>query len=82
MDVKIYTTPTCPYCKKAKEFFSDHDVDYEEVDVTEDREEAKQMIQKSGQRGVPVIVVSDEDEEDVIVGFNQDKLSDALGIEA
>ncbi|MDY6778367.1 MAG: glutaredoxin domain-containing protein [Candidatus Nanohaloarchaea archaeon] len=81
-DITIYTTPTCPYCKKTKEFFQEHDIDYEEFDVASDQEKAKEMIEKSGQRGVPVISVQEDDEEEIIIGFNKDKLSETLGIEA
>ncbi|MDY6771044.1 MAG: glutaredoxin family protein, partial [Candidatus Nanohaloarchaea archaeon] len=70
------------YCKKTKSFFEDHDIDYTEHNVAEDRDKAREMIDLSGQRGVPVTVVSEGDDEQVIVGFNQDKLEDALGIEA
>lgn len=80
--VTIYTTPTCPWCKKTKEFFDDHDVEYDEKDVAGDQDAAKEMVEKSGQRGVPVTVIDDEDDEEaVVVGFEEDKLRDELGIE-
>lgn len=75
--VKIFTTPTCTYCKSAKDFFNDNNVDYEEVDVTQDSAAAQEMIQKSGQRGVPVIIVEGHAP---IVGFDQDALEEALNI--
>ncbi len=81
-DVTIYTTPTCQYCKKTKTFFKEHDIEYTEHDVAEDRDKAKEMIEKTGQRGVPVVVIQNDGEEEVIVGFNEEKLSDLLGIEA
>jgi glutaredoxin-like YruB-family protein len=80
--VQIYTTPSCPYCKKAKEFFKEHDVEYEEHDVADDKDRAREMIKKSGQRGVPVIVVGQDDDEEIVVGFNEEKLTDLLGVEA
>lgn len=81
MQVDIYTTPTCPYCKQTKTFFKENDVDYEEHDVAENNEAAQTMIEKSGQRGVPVTIVQDEEgEEDIIVGFNKEKLEEALGV--
>lgn len=80
MSVTIYTTPTCPWCKKTKAFFQEHDIDYEEKDVAGDRDAAKEMIQKSGQRGVPVTIIED-DEEHVVVGFDEDKLQELLDIE-
>lgn len=74
--VSIYTTPTCQYCKMTKEFFSKHNVQYEEYDVSTDAGKRDEMIQKSGQMGVPVIDVDGE----IIIGFDQAKLSDLLGI--
>lgn len=82
MQVDIYTTPTCPYCKQTKEFFRENDVDFDEHDVASDEEAARRMVEKSGQRGVPVTIVRDDegDEEDIIVGFNQDKLEETLDL--
>lgn len=81
-DVTIYTTPTCPYCKQTKEFFNEHDIDFQEFNVADDRDKAKEMIQKSGQKGVPVTIIEQGEDEEIIVGFNQDRLASALGIEA
>lgn len=75
-DVFIYTTPTCMYCRAAKEFFKEHNVTYTEFDVSTDQAKREEMIQKSGQMGVPVIMVGGE----MIVGFNRDKISQALGL--
>lgn len=63
--VIIYSTPTCPYCVYAKDFFKEKGVAFEDVDVSRDRARAIEMIEKSGQMGVPVIDVEGE----VIVGF-------------
>ncbi|MDH5695922.1 MAG: glutaredoxin family protein [Dehalococcoidia bacterium] len=65
--VVIYSTPTCPYCKRAKDYLSRKGIPYVDYNVAEDRDKAKEMIRKSGQLGVPVITVDNE----VIVGFNQ-----------
>ena len=65
--VAIYTTPTWPYCHKAKEYLSQKGVAYTEHDVAVDKEKAKEMIEKSGQMGVPVVIVGNE----VVIGFNQ-----------
>lgn len=73
--VKIYTTPTCTYCKQAKEFFKEEGVKFTEIDVTENKEAAKEMVEKSGQMGVPVIVIDGK----VIVGFDRDEVEGALG---
>ena len=74
--VSIYTTETCGYCKMAKEFFQKNNVEYQEFNVGTDLEKRKEMIEKSGQMGVPVIMVGD----DVIVGFNKPKLETLLSI--
>lgn len=76
--VKIFTTPTCTYCNSAKDFFKENDVEFEAIDVTQDTAAAQEMIEKSGQRGVPVILVEGRDEP--IVGFDQDALEEALGL--
>lgn len=63
--VIVYSTPTCPYCVYAKNFFKEKGVSFEDVDVSKDRTRAMEMIQKSGQMGVPVIDIGGE----IIVGF-------------
>jgi len=65
--VVVYSTPTCPYCKRAKDYLSRRGIPYTDINVAQDREKAKEMIQKSGQMGVPVITIDNE----IIVGFNQ-----------
>lgn len=75
--VTIYTTPTCGYCKMAKSFFKENNVEYEEKDVTQDASARDEMIKKSGQMGVPVIDIDGE----IIVGFDKAKLSQLMGIE-
>ena len=72
--VIIYTTPTCPYCHRAKEYLSRKGIAYIEHDVARDRDAAKEMIKKSGQMGVPVIIVDDT----IVVGFNQTQLEQLL----
>jgi len=74
MTVKIYTTPTCHWCHKAKDFFKENDVKFTEIDVATDKEAAKKMVEKSGQMGVPVIDVNGE----MIVGFNEPLLVELL----
>lgn len=70
MPVKIYTTPTCPFCKMTKKFLSENDVQFEEVDVTASKENAREMIEKSKQRSVPVIDYDGE----IIIGFDKARL--------
>lgn len=67
-NVIVYSTPTCPYCVMAKNYFSSVGVSYQDVDVSKDRAKAEEMIKKSGQMGVPVIDIEGE----VIVGFRPD----------
>lgn len=68
--VKIYTTPTCAYCKMAKEYFKEHNIQYEEYDVAEDMQKRQEMFEKSGQMGVPVIEIDGK----IVVGFDQSKV--------
>ena len=75
-NVRIYTTPACVYCKMAKEFFAKNSVAYEEKNVAQDAAARDEMIQKSGQLGVPVIDVDGK----IIVGFDQPELKETLGI--
>ena len=72
--VVVYSTPTCPYCKRAKDYLTQKGISYVDYDVAGDKEKAREMIQKSGQMGVPVIIVDDE----IMVGFNQVKLDAQL----
>ena len=74
--VSIYTTPTCVYCKMTKEFFKEHNVSYEEKNVASDGEARRQMIEKSGQMGVPVTDIDGT----IVVGFDEARLSALLGI--
>ena len=67
MTIKVYSTPTCSWCTVAKKYLASKNVPFEDVDVSRDREAAMEMVQKSGQRGVPVIDINGN----VIVGFDQ-----------
>ena len=77
-DVTIYTTPTCHFCHAAKEFFDSNSVKYTEYNVASDLPKRKEMIEKSGQMGVPVITIDDK----VIVGYDEEKLRDLLAVKA
>ncbi len=72
--VTVYSTPTCPYCNMAKDFLKEKGVEYEEIDVSENEEKAREMVQKSGQMGVPVLEIGEE----VIIGFDKEKIEAAL----
>ncbi len=74
--VTIYSTPSCHFCHMAKEFFKEKNITYTEHDVASDVEQRKIMIEKSGQMGVPVIIIGN----DLIVGFNKPKISELLGL--
>ena len=77
MKVVVYSTPTCPWCNVVKDFLKHNNVEFEEVDVSQDHARAQEMIQKSGQTGVPVIDVDGE----ITVGFDEVKLKFLLGLE-
>lgn len=74
--VTIYSTPTCHFCQMAKEFFKENNVAYTEHDVAADLEQRNAMIEKSGQMGVPVIIIGEE----IIVGFDEASLRAKLGM--
>lgn len=75
-NVKIYTTPSCVYCKMTKEFFKKNNVQYDEFNVAEDAKAREEMVSKSHQMGVPVIDVNGE----IVVGFDRAHLANLLGI--
>ncbi|MFP4551207.1 MAG: glutaredoxin family protein [Spirochaetales bacterium] len=74
MAITMYTTPSCTYCKKAKDFFRQNNVRFTEYDVSRDQRRADEMVKKSGQMGVPVIDINGR----IIVGFNQPEVERAL----
>lgn len=75
-NVTIYSTPTCHFCHAAKEFFKENNIDFTDHDVSTNAEMRNEMVQKSGQMGVPVIFIDDE----MIVGFDEPKIKSLLGI--
>ena len=74
--VTIYSTPVCHFCHLAKDFFAENNVEFVEHDVASDLERRKEMVDITGQMGVPVIQIGDE----MIVGFNQPLITQLLGI--
>ena len=70
----MYTTPTCHFCHMAKEFLKGKGIEYTDYNVAEDADKRKEMIERSGQMGVPVIFVGSE----MLIGFDKDKLSTAV----
>ncbi|MEM4714169.1 MAG: glutaredoxin family protein [Candidatus Nanoarchaeia archaeon] len=73
--IRLFTTPYCPYCKLAEDFFIKNGITFEKVDVSENEEALNEMVQLSGQMGVPVIQIDGN----VLVGFNEQKLKKLLG---
>ena len=76
MNVTVYSTPTCPYCKLVKKFLAKHKVSFVDIDVSVDAKAAQAMIKKTNQLGVPVVDIDGK----TIVGFDEEKLKKALGI--
>jgi glutaredoxin-like YruB-family protein len=74
--VKIYSTPTCPYCIRAKQFLKENSIIFEDVDVSSNQQAAEEMIQKSGQMGVPVLDIDGE----IIMGFDKERIKQTLGL--
>ncbi|MEW5955141.1 MAG: glutaredoxin domain-containing protein [Candidatus Micrarchaeota archaeon] len=72
----VYSTPTCPYCHMAKDYLKKNNFEYEDVDVAADEKRAQEMIDKSGQMGVPVIDIDGK----IIVGFDRKAIDASLGI--
>lgn len=83
MIIKIYSTPSCPWCVLAKNYFKSNKIDFEDINVAIDPLKAKEMIDISGQTGVPVIVI-ERDEADpeptVITGFDKEKIEKVLAL--
>ena len=77
MKIKVYSTTMCPWCVKAKEYLKEKGVEFEDINVSENQEAAKEMIEKSGQMGVPVIMINDR----IIVGFDQAAIDEELSKE-
>lgn len=74
--IKVYSTPTCPWCIRVKQFLKENNTAFEDFDVAVDQAKAEEMIQKSGQMGVPVLDIDGT----IIVGFDKEKIKTALGI--
>ncbi|TSC64767.1 MAG: glutaredoxin-like protein [Parcubacteria group bacterium Gr01-1014_91] len=77
-NITIYSTPTCHFCQMTKDFLKEKGIGYTEFNVASDLEKRQEMIQKSGQMGVPVIFVGPE----MIIGFDKERLISTLGIAA
>ncbi len=74
--VTVYSTSTCPFCVRVKQYLKDNNVQFQDIDVSADQEKADEMIKRSGQMGVPVIDIDGE----IIVGFDKEKIKQTLGL--
>jgi len=74
--VTVYSTSTCPYCIRAKQFLKDNNIAFTDYDVSAQQDKADEMISKSGQMGVPVLDIDGE----IIVGFDKERIKEALGL--
>lgn len=74
--VKVYSTPTCTYCIILKKYLEEKGVEYDEVDVSQNEEEQKRMVEMTGQMGVPVV----EYEGKFITGFDKEEINELLNI--
>ena len=74
--VTIYSTPTCPFCRRAKAYLAGKGISYTDYNVAQDKDKAKEMVRLSGQMSVPVIIIDDE----IIVGFNQTLVDKVLSV--
>ena len=76
--VKLYSTPTCPWCHRAKEFLKTNNIVFEDINVAADEDAAREMIEKSGQMGVPVLDIDGK----IIIGFDIETIKKALNLKS
>jgi len=76
MKIRVFSTPTCPYCVMLKNFLKENGFEYEDIDVSQSEEAQTEMIEKTGQMGVPVTDIDGE----WIIGFDQVKIKELLGL--
>jgi glutaredoxin 3 len=74
--ITIYSTPTCHFCHMAKDFLNEKGIAFTDYNVAQDAVKRQEMIQLTGQLGVPVIVINDS----IMVGFDREKLAQKLGV--
>ncbi|MDD5128816.1 MAG: glutaredoxin domain-containing protein [Candidatus Omnitrophica bacterium] len=74
--VKVYSTPSCPWCIRLKQFLKENNVEFQNIDVSSDQAAVDEMVQKSGQMGVPVLDIEGQ----IIVGFDKEKIKNTLGV--
>ncbi len=76
MKVKVFSTPSCPYCVTLKEFLKENNIEFEDIDVSQNKAASDEMIEKSGQMGVPVVEIDGQ----IVVGFDKEKISQLLNL--
>lgn len=74
--IKVYSTVICPYCVTLKKFLKEHNIEFEDIDVSQDEKVRDEMVKKSGQMGVPVVEIDGE----IVVGFDREKIKQLLKI--
>ncbi len=74
VEIEVYTTPTCPYCTKLKKWLDNESIEYKTVDLSQNKDKAQKLIQKTGQRGVPQTLIKKDGEEKAVIGFNPEKI--------
>ena len=74
--IRVFSTSFCPYCVTLKEFLKQYSIDFEDINVAEDKEALDEMVEKSNQKGVPVIEIDNE----IVVGFDREKIKNLLNI--
>jgi len=74
MKIKIFSTPNCPYCIKAKEYLKEKGLEFEEIDISKDQDAAQDIIKRSKQMSVPVIEIDGE----LVIGFDKEKIDELL----
>lgn len=73
-NIIVYSTPTCPYCIRLKQFLKDSNIEFNDIDVSANQEKGQEMVEKSGQMGVPVLDIDGQ----IIVGFDKGAIEKAL----
>lgn len=73
-EIEVYTTPSCPYCTKLKNWLDEEDIEYDSFDLSQNRQKAQELIQKTGKRGVPQTLIKDGDDEKAVIGFQPEKI--------
>ena len=78
MKIVIYSAPSCGACKQAKEYLESINVEFTEIDVSKDFEAGQEMQRKTGAMSLPVIIIGNEDEQEILIGYSKEKLSEAI----